>query len=204
MARSIYPDRPEQRRATITGDAMAGLLLLGFAVLGWIMFDLVDQVSVVAEGVEEAGRSVQDALDQAASAAGSVPVVGDEVADALSEAGTSTGGRLAEFGEEGRRRIRRTAVAVGLVTFVGPAGVLVAAYGPQRVRQVRRLEASRRLLGDVSEPQRRQLLATRAALTLPPEVLARYSTDPIGDLAAGRFDHLLAALFDHLGVEPRR
>jgi hypothetical protein len=46
------------------------------------------------------------------------------------------------------------------------------------------------------DPQRRRILAERAAFSLPYTRLLAYTPDPLGDLAAERYDSLVAALED--------
>lgn len=202
MAGQLYPDLPDQRRAAVTRDVLTALLVVGFAVLGWVLYDVIQRLTVVTDGVEEAGLGVQGAFAQAADAADGLPVIGGEVADALADAGDQTGGRVAALGEEGRRRIERTARTVGLLTFAVPTLLLLAFVVPRRFEDGRRLEAARALLRDLDDPQRRRLAAMRAAFSLPPEVLARHTADPIGDLVADRLDGLIAAAVDDAGVRP--
>lgn len=196
----LYPDLPAQRRSMIANDVVVLLLVVAFAVLGWVLYDIIERITVVATGVEEAGLSVQSAFDEAADAAGSVPVIGGELADVLTDAGDDTGGRVAELGQEGRDRIQRAAVATGLITFALPSAVLLAAVVPQRIEQVRRMHAARTLFAQLHDPGRRRLIAMRAAFTLPADVLLRHTPDPMGDLLAERFDGLIAALLAEAGI----
>ena len=69
---------------------------------------------------------------------------------------------------------------------------------PGRIRQIRELNATDRLL-DISTEDRRRLVAMRAAFSLPATELARHTRDPIGDLAAGHYDSLIAAAYDAAG-----
>lgn len=196
----FYPDLPRQRAATIRRDLAVLVLVVAFAVLGWILYDLVERLTVVAEGVEEAGTTVEGSLRDAADAVDGIPIVGGELADALTGTGEQTGGRVADLGAEGADRIRRTALAVGLVTFLLPAGLVLSVAVPLRVRQVRRLDAARALVGGAEDPERQRLLAMRAAFGLPVDVLLRHTADPVGDLVAGRTGPLLAALAEDVGV----
>jgi hypothetical protein len=43
----------------------------------------------------------------------------------------------------------------------------------------------------------------RAAFSLSAAELARHTRDPIGDLAEGRYDPLIAAAYDEAGLRPR-
>ena len=56
---------------------------------------------------------------------------------------------------------------------------------------------------NLSDPARRKLLAERAAMHLPYRVLQRYTADPLGDLAAGRYDALVDASLEEAGLSPR-
>jgi hypothetical protein len=198
----IYPDVPARRRAAVWRDAGTVTVVVLLAVLGWLVYDLVERVTVVATGVEEAGTSVVDGFGRAADAVDGVPVVGGRIAGALSEVGDTTGGRAVELGEEARASIHRAALAAGLVTFVVPAGVYLAVAVPRRVQEVQRLAGARAMVAGGSDPERRRLLATRAAFALPAENLVRFTGDPIGDLAAGRYDRLVDALYDEAGLLP--
>ena len=71
---------------------------------------------------------------------------------------------------------------------------------PPRVRQIRQLGAANAALVDTHDPERRRLLAMRAAFGLSYLTLLGYTRDPIGDLAAGRYDQLVAAALDDVGI----
>jgi hypothetical protein len=86
--------------------------------------------------------------------------------------------------------------------FAIPASILLVLTVPGRIRQVRELNATDRLL-DVSTEDRRRLVAMRAAFSLPATDLARHTPDPIGDLAAGHYDALIEAAYDHAGLVRR-
>lgn len=60
--------------------------------------------------------------------------------------------------------------------------------------------ASRALRLDDRQPDHRALMASRAAFALPYATLLRHTPDPLGDLAAGRHDRLVAALADDAGL----
>ena len=73
---------------------------------------------------------------------------------------------------------------------------------PPRLALVRRLTTASRVLDDRSSPERRRLVAMRAAFALPYETLLRYTDDPLGDLAAERYDPLIAAVLEDSGLRP--
>lgn len=196
---------PARRARTAIGDALVVVALVAFALLGAAVHDAVSGLEVLGRGVEDAGRSVQERFEGAADAVDGTPIVGGELADGLRGAGEGTGGEVAELGREGRERVGRAADVLGWTVFGLPAVLLLWRTLPPRIALVRRLTAARRALGDAGAPERRRLVAMRAAFSLPYARLHHHTADPFGDLAAGRYDALVTAELEDVGLrEPRR
>jgi hypothetical protein len=176
------------------------LFLLVLAWLGLWVHDAIDELAILGRGVEDAGASVQGGFDAAADTVAEAPVVGGELGDALRDAGRSTGGEAVELGRDGEASVHAAANLLGWVTFVVPGVLLLSRVLPQRLAQVRALTAAARVLHDADDPTRRALLAERAAFGLPYATLLRHTRDPIGDLADGRFDALVAAVREDAGL----
>jgi hypothetical protein len=202
MSWSPYPSEPRQRRSTIVRDVLAVLALVLLAWLGRGVYRLVDDLKVVTEAVGGAGSSVQNGFGAAADALSGTPVIGDDIAGALQSAGTASGGNVIELAVTGDTAIHRLALLLGLLTFLIPATILLLLYLPMRVGQIRRLRSSRLLYRDEHNPERRRLLAMRAAMSLPADHLLKYSQDPIGDLVRGDHDALVASLLADAGLAP--
>jgi hypothetical protein len=167
----MYPNIPERRVATLLRD-VAFLALVG--LFGWIglkVHDTVDRLAVLGSGLQDVGDNV--------------PLVGGSISDA---------------GESGENAVHRTANLLGLVTFLLPTIPLAVFYLPARAEQVRRLTAADRVLLEHAEPERRRLVAMRAAFALPYGQLLRHTEDPLGDLAAERFDALVTAALEAEGL----
>jgi hypothetical protein len=199
----FYPALPVQRVRMVLRDLVVLLLLFLFAWLGLKVHNAVDQLAVLGTGVEDAGTEIQGGFDTAAEAVIGVPIVGDDLADGLRDAGRVSGGELAERGQEGRESVHRLANLLGLVTFLIPALLVLSLTLPDRISQIRGLTAAERVLGGLLDPDRRRLLAMRAAFSLPYGELVRYTRDPFGDLAAGRYDALIAAALEEVGLRLR-
>lgn len=198
----LYPDTADDRGRAVAKDA---LVLLTLFVLAWMalkVHDAVDDLAVLGTGVHDSGEAVESGFDAAADAADGIPVVGGDVADALRDAGAGTGGEVAQAGSDGEEKVHDLANLLGFLFFAIPASILVLATLPGRIRQVRELNATERLLDATSE-ERRRLVAMRAAFCLPARELARHTKDPLGDLAAGRYDPLIAAAYDEAGLRRR-
>ena len=201
----LYPETSRQLARTLAHGALVLILLVLFAWIGLKVQDAVAELAVLGRGVNEAGTTVQGGFEAAAAGVDSVPVIGDELADALAGAGEGTGGNVAELGREGEDRVQDLADLLGLVTFLVPAILVLAFTLPSRLRQIRNLTAADRLLVEPDAAltgERRRLLAMRAAFSLPYPTLARYTEDPLGDLATGRYDALVTAALDDAGLRP--
>ena len=197
----LYPELPARRTATIVRDVATVLAVVVFAVLALRVHDRVDALSGAGRGAQEAGRSVQRGFDSAAGAVNGVPVVGGQLSGALSDAGDATGGEAVKAGRTGEQAAHDAARLLGWLTFLIPSGLLLARVLPPRVAQLRTLAtASRALRLDDREPGHRALLASRAAFALPYATLLRHTPDPLGDLASGRHDRLVAALAEDAGL----
>jgi hypothetical protein len=199
----LYPDVSSRRRATIVRDLGVLLALLFFVWFGFKTYHAVNALKVLGSGVETAGTSVQNGFASVAGVVDGIPVVGDKLAGALQGAGVGTGGEVADLGRQGVERVHDLAIMLGLFVFCLPAFVVLAAALPGRIRQVRRLTAASVVLANPQDEDRRRLLAMRAGFGLPYGVLLKYTLDPLGDLADGRYDALVAAALDDAGVVPR-
>jgi hypothetical protein len=167
----LYPDDPARRTVTAVRDALTLVLLGLLARVGLEVHDAVDRLAVLGTGVREAGERV--------------PFVGGSVED---------------LGRSGEDRVHRLANLLGGLVFALPAAFVLAYWLPSRVRQVRALTAAATVLRDPSSPEHQRLIAMRAAFSLPYGQLLRYTNDPLGDLAAERYDALVEAALDDVGL----
>ena len=196
----LYPDVPRRRTRSIATDAAIVLAALVFALLGNWVHDSVAELASLGQGVQDAGESVRSGFGTAAGAVEDAPVVGDDLAGGLRDAGGSAGGRTVEAGRRGEESARDLADLLGWLTFLIPTGLVLYRFLPGRVREVRTLTAASRVLKGADEPERRRLLAMRAAFALPYGELLRHTEDPIGDLRAERYDALVRAALEDAGL----
>jgi hypothetical protein len=170
----LYPEIPRRRFATVGHDVLLLVVLVLLAWLGLKVHDAVDELAVFGSGIKKVGDSV--------------PVVGGPVSD---------------LGQEGEDSVHYLANLLGLVTFGLPALLVVWWLVPERMTQIRRLNAASRVLQQADDPRRRHVLAQRAAYSLPYGRLLEYTDDPLGDLAAERYDPLVAAALEDAGLRAR-
>lgn len=197
----FYPQLPGPRNRALVVDLASIALLVIFALAGLKVHDAVNRLAVLGEGVQATGGAVQGGFDSAADAVDGTPVVGGEIADGLRSAGEGSGGEVADLGQRGEDNVHRLANILGLVTFGLPALLLLTRWLPGRTAQIRRLREASLVLDDHATPERRRLLAMRAAFSLPYWQLLRHTRDPLGDLAGGRYDALVAAALEDAGLK---
>src|SRR5919198_554286 len=200
----FYPDIPHRLANRVVADFLVVAALVVLALLGLKVRDTVNKLTVVPQGVSETGSAVQSGFHDAADAVDGVPVIGGDLSDALASAGEGSGGRVEELGDAGVDRTHRLADLLGLLVFGLPAVALLSRYVPGRVEQIRKLTAASKVLDERASPERRRLVAMRAAFALPYETLLRHTADPLGDLAAERYDPLIDAVLEDSGLRGGR
>ena len=198
----LYPDLPGARLRQVAIDLVVVLLIVLFAWLGMKVNNTVDDLAVLGRGVKDAGGAVQGSLSDAGNAVAGVPLVGGDLKSALTDAGVATGGNVQSAGSAGEKAVEQTAQLLGWITFGIPTLLVLLGWLPWRLRRLRRLNAAAAVLKAGADPERRRLLAMRAALALPYGDLLPYTRDPIGDLAQERYEPLLRALYADCGLRP--
>ena len=198
----LYPDQTGRRVDLMARDLAVVLALVLFALIALKVHDAVDNLAVLGEGVESAGNAVDGGFESAADAVDGTPIIGDTLGDALRGAGEGSGGEVADLGRGGAGAAHDLANLLGALFFALPAALLLLWTLPPRIRQVRRLNAAARAVGELT-PERRRLLAMRAAFGLPYGELLRFTKDPLGDLEAGRYDALVEAELEQAGLRPQ-
>jgi hypothetical protein len=200
----IYPDIPVRRANAVTRDAATIVALVVLAGIGLWVYHAVDSLSILGRGVHDAGAAVQTGFDTAADKVDDVPLVGGSIAGGLRDAGGATGGNVADAGTRGVQRVHRLAILLGAITFLLPAAMLLSRALPQRLQQIRTLTNAEQVLATGGDPERRRLVAMRAAFALPYATLLEHTNDPLGDLAAGRLEPLLDAIAEDAGLRVSR
>ncbi len=202
---TLYPDIPGARTRQVLLDLFVVALIVLFIWIGIQVHDLVSALAVLGAGVSSAGSSIQGGFNSVGEAISNVPVVGGSIGEVFSSVGQSTGGNLAAIGQQGQDAVYLLATAIGIITAALPIIVLLVAVVPRRWRKVREMSSARGLAGyvDLNDPERARLVAMRAAFGLPYSELIRYTSDPFGDLAEGRYEALINAALADVGLMPR-
>ena len=208
----LYPASPVARTRTATRDLVVLALLILFAWMGVKVHDGILELTAVGREIQDSGRAISattrdtaGAIDGAFASAGGavdgVPLVGEQIAGALRNAprdatselratGDEQGSKIVRLGVEQVRRTETAANWAGWLVFLLPSSMLLIWALPYRARQVGAMQVAQRTLSGAPE----HILAARAAYSLDFKTLRRYTPDPFGDLAEGRYDKLVTAL----------
>jgi hypothetical protein len=135
------------------------------------------------------GLKVHDAVDRLAVLGEGVRKAGDSVPFGI-------GDPLEDLGRRGENDVHHLANLLGLVTFGLPALIVAWHFVPRRISQVGRMRVAAHALEGAPERE----LAMRAAFALPYSQLLVWTDDPLGDLAAGRYDRLVDAVLEDAGL----
>jgi hypothetical protein len=179
---------------------------LGVVLWCWLWIRLAAAVKGVVLRLQEPGRLLQNAgnslaggLEEAASKVAGAPLVGDRLRDPLAAA-ASAGHAVADAGATTTTVVARLALVLALIVALLPIAYVLSRWLPYRLRYAREAAAAVRLSGDVD------LLALRAATSVPLSRLARLGPDPVarwrrGDPLAAQ--ELAALTLAEFGVRPR-
>jgi hypothetical protein len=214
----LYPASPVARTRTATRDLVVLALLILFAWMGMKVHDGILELTAVGREIQDSGRAISattrntaGAIDGAFASAGGavdgVPLVGEQIAGALRDAPRDATSELRATGDEqgsnivrlGVEQVRRTETAAnwaGWLVFLLPSSMLLIWAIPYRARQMAAMSTAQRTMSGAPE----HILAARAAYSLDFNTLRRYTPDPFGDLAAGRYDQLVTALRSEAGL----
>jgi hypothetical protein len=197
MLGSIESKFPQ--RSIFAIDTLVILWTIGWVVLGVTVGLFIERLGAVGEGLEDAGQAIVrsgDSVDDLSD----VPLIGggfDALADEIRGLGQGTAdrGRSIEDDFDG------LAVLVGSAIALGPTIPVLVLWVPPRVSRERERRALTRSLR-AGDGLAMAYLANRAVATRGFRELQRASTDPVGDLAAGRYEDLARLELEHLALRP--
>jgi hypothetical protein len=198
MLGSIESRLPQ--RSVVAIDLLVALWTAAWLVLGIAVGTFVERLGAVGEGIQDTGRAIQRAGD-AVDSLSETPLVGEgfaEVAREIDEIGRET----AQNGRSVEEDVDTLALLIGAGLALGPTLPVLALWVPPRISRERERHALRRSLRS-GDRVALAYLANRAVASRLFRELLRASDDPVGDLAAGRYEALAALELDHLALGSR-
>jgi hypothetical protein len=181
-------------------DVVVVLWVAAWIVLAVLVGREVRNLRELSDTVVLAGVAVEDTGDLV-SALEDVPFVGgrvNEVAERVREAGESA----QVSGRESRDSTEDLSILLALSIGLIPTLPLLGLYAPLRVAWTRDSRSVRgALANDGADLRLDEFLARRAVANLSYGELLAVSTDPYGDLEAGRFGALADRELERLGIQ---
>ena len=199
----LYPQISPRRERTLLADAGLLVAIIALAIAGLKVHDAIDSLKSVTAPIASAGSTVRRDFRSAADSVSGVPIVGGQLAGGLRQAGADSGGGAIAATQTANHDIDRVAGLIGWLIFLVPTLLILLRFLPARLDQIRRLNAARRVLLDRAAPASRQLVAERAAFSLPYGQLLRHTPHPLADLERGHLDPLIQAALEDAGLRLR-
>ncbi len=205
----VYPDRRFPAMVRVLFDAITIVWTVGWAVLGWLIYQTVMGLQVIADGISNTGATFNSWIEsfRAAVPAG-IPLLTDfllTIADTLRR---YSGDSLVSAGHQVHDAIFQLAIVLALLVALPPILLVLVPYGAWRWRDMREIGAALAFVRIASmtgrAEQARAVLAYRAVSTLTFRQLMSASADPVGDIAERRYDRLADAMLKRAGLDPTR
>jgi len=187
---------------TLLADLLVVLWVVLWLMAGLAVADATEELTVLGDGVAEAGGGVIESGKTIGSI--DIPVVGggfNEAGEQLQKAGRD----IEDTGRDTSESVIDLSRLLGLaVTLLGIAPLLIYYLPPRLARAGEALAFKRMLREGAQEPGLEEFLARRAAHHLPYRRLRKISEAPWRDLDAGRHRALAEAELRRMGVARRR
>jgi hypothetical protein len=204
---TMYPLDWSARLWRLLLDLLVVVWTAAWVVAGWTAYQMVNALQVVADAISRTGMTFNDWLNAFQNAVpGNIPGLSGALSSLTGALQRAAGDPLVRSGMQAHDAIQHVAIALGLFVALLPIVTVTGLYLVWRVRDVRELTAATEFVqaaersGRVDEAN--ALLAHRAVALLPFRQLVRASSDPVGDLAAGRHEALAAAMLRRAGTRP--
>lgn len=205
----FYPDRPWPAFRKLTLDLLALLWVAFWAFAGWLTYQTVLGLEVIADGIRDTGRTFNDWLQSFKGAVPpNIPFISGFLQDQASQLQRHTGDPLISLSQTVRADIATLAVALALFIALPPIVLVLFSYLPPRWREAREMGSAlafvRVAMASGRIEQAKAVLAYRALATLSFTDIMRTSRDPVGDIAHRDYDRLAAAMLNQAGLDPWR
>ena len=205
----LYPDHVPARVPRIAGDMAVTVWGMLWIAIGFAVYATVMALTVISDGIAGTGRTFNGWLDAFRSISPrGVPLLSQFLQDQTAALKRYGGDQLISAGGQAHDSIHNLAVALGLLSALPPILIVCGGYALWRWRDAREMGAALTFVRIAERTgrleQARALLAYRAVANLSFARLMKVSQDPVGDLAAHRYDALAAEMLKKAGLESFR
>jgi hypothetical protein len=204
-----YPDRTMPAFMRVLGDLLAVAWTIGWAALGWLIYQTVLGLQAIADGITSTGATFNAWIASFRNAVpGGIPFLTQFLLDTASALQRFSGDPLMSAGHQIHDAIFQLAIVLAVLVALPPILLVLVPYGAWRWRDMREIGAALAFVRIASltgrADQARAVLAYRAVSTLSFRQLMSASADPVGDIAERRYDRLANAMLERAGLDPSR
>jgi hypothetical protein len=200
----LWSELPRARSREMLADLTTFLWVVFWSIVVWQLFEFLSGFAQAGRSVQAGGNTmIQSGRDLGESLAG-LPLVGAQVRDITRDAFAGAGTPLASFGTELERFIFVIAFLLAALLALVTLQPWLSRYLPWRVGRLRRVRAAPHAIRtgtDLSDADTRRMLAMRAVSRLDYADLLEYTSDPLGDWSAGRYEALARAELASQGLD---
>jgi hypothetical protein len=205
----LYPDRRRSAFARVLADALTAVWTVAWAALGWLIYQTVLGLQVIADGITSTGTTFNSWIESFRHAVpGGIPLLTQFLLDTADALKKYSGDPLVASGHQIHDAIIQLAIVLALLVALPPILLVLVPYGAWRWRDMREIGAALAFVRIASmtgrADQARAVLAYRAVSTLSFRQLMSASADPVGDIAEQRYDRLANAMLLRAGLDPSR
>ncbi len=193
----------------VIGDFLTVAWSVAWAVLGWLIYQTVLGLEVIADGITSTGVTFDAWIASFRNAVpGGIPGVTAFLLNIADQLKRYSGDPLISAGHQVHDAIIQVAVVLALLVALPPILLVLLPYGAWRWRDMRETGAALAFVRIASitgrADQARAVLAYRAVATLSFRQLMSASADPVGDITERRYERLASAMLKRAGLDPGR
>src|ERR1700694_4507891 len=136
----FYPDRRRPALRRVLQDVIALLWVVFWGVAGWLTYQTVMGLEVIADGIRDTGKTFNDWLQSFKGAVPrGIPYLSDFLQSQASNLQKHTGDPLIQLSVTVRQDIAALAIALTLFIALPPILWMILTYGPWRWREAREM-----------------------------------------------------------------
>lgn len=205
----VYPDSRWPAFLRVLADTVTVGWSIAWAYLGWLIYQTVLGLEVIADGITSTGTTFNGWIDSFRHAVpGGIPLLTQFLLDTADALHKYSGDNLVSTGHHIHDAIFQLAIVLALLVALPPILLVMLPYAGWRWRDMRETGAALAFVRIASmtgrADQARAVLAYRAVSTLSFRQLMSASADPVGDIAERRYDRLANAMLKRAGIDPTR
>jgi hypothetical protein len=202
----FWSEVPSARGREVIADVATWIWVSFWAVLAYRLYTALAGFAEVGRAIGQGGTNIQAAGLAVGDSLGGLPLVGEQVRQLSRTAFQVAGEPFVFVGGELQQLVLIIAALLALLVLGVTLVPWLSRYLPWRARRLFDLRTAHRVIRTapkhVPDAAVQRLLASRALHRLTYGELLVHSPDPIGDFAGGRYERLVRAELESVGLRP--